>query len=220
MSMNKQKRDPDERVAHMNEVFDKYVVPMLLFSLAVILVFGVASPVIRSCSAKKEPELVREREYSSAEFYVRRSLLLDGIASYTDVFEQSGCLVVENDSGNAIYAELDGGDEILENVLDPNGNVYSAVMSADSYGKAKEDQNLTLMIYSGSLFLAIAEEEDGTHSALFDNESFDCTPSNSDGISLLDKVPPSEWSRMLEEYKQWLTPMLRQAEGAKIQAAD
>ena len=213
--MNKQKRDPDERVAHMNEIFDKYIVPMLLFTLAVVLIFGVAVPLVRSCSDKSGSgrEDGGQRDYSSAEFYIRRSLLLDGVASDTDIFENAGCMVLDDgNGGKTLYAKLDDSCEIFENVTDPNGNRYSAVTAADSYGESTDRKNLTLMIYSSTLFLAIAEEEDGTYSALFDNESFIYPASDTDAHDLLYKVSPAQWSRMLEEYKQWLTPLLRQAE--------
>ena len=214
MSVKKQKRDPDERVADMNRIFDKYVMPLLGFTLAVILVFGVIVPVIRSCASKPGTEEPDGRQYSSAEFFIRRSLLFDRIASSTDLFEQAGCLVMNDEDGITVYAWLENSDEILDNVTDPNGNRYSAVMSSDAYGEAGQKKNLTLMIYSGSLFIAIAEEEGGTYSALFDNESFEYPESDSDARELVEKVLSGEWSRMLREYKDWLTPLLRQAEGS------
>lgn len=207
----KKKRDPDERVSHMNEIFDKYVLPLLGFTLAVFIVFGVIAPAVRSCGEKgQESAEPAGREYSSAEFYIRRSLLLDKLASNTDLFESGGYLLLDREQGGYIaYKQLEGGDEILENVVDPNGNIYSAVMSRDGYGKDKDKSNLTLMIYSGTLFLAIAEEEDGTYSALFKNESFSFETSDSDCRKLAEKVPASEWSRMLKEYRENLTPLLR-----------
>ena len=125
MNSRKNKRDPEERVTHMNEVFDKYVIPLLGFTLAVFIVFGLIAPAVRSCSAKTKPAEQSGREYSSAEFYIRRSLLLDRLVSESDVFESGGYTLLDSDDGRKIaYKKLDSGDEVLENAADTSGGVY------------------------------------------------------------------------------------------------
>ena len=213
----KAKRDPDERVAHMNEIFDKYVLPLLLFTVAVFVVFGLIVPGVRSCSEKNQEDAPSARSYSSAEFYVRRTDFLNAAASDSDLFEKNGYTVFDDESLQGVaYKELESGDEIMENVTDPNGNHYSVIMSADSWGKKNGSQNLSLMVYSGSIFLAMAEKEDGTHSALFNNDKFtyDVSASDVSGSDaaaqrdLLEAVSAGEWTRMIGEYKDNLTPAL------------
>ncbi|MBQ9993531.1 MAG: hypothetical protein IJP17_02330 [Clostridia bacterium] len=198
----KEKKDPAERVERMNGIFDRLVLPMLLFTLAIFLIFGVAPKVI-SCD-KQDSSTVTENA-SQGDFYASRAALLTDMENNLTRFETAGYILVDDDStGTVAYKKLDSGTEIMENLCDVNGNIFSAVSSARTIGE--KDADVTIMVYSGSLFLVSVTVGEETTSAIFGSDMFlpPISGSDEDISAVLALVPSDDLAEMMEEYRQAL----------------
>ncbi len=217
----KPKRDPEQRVAHMNSLFDRYVVPLVLFTLLVFVIFGVVVPAAKGCSSRSDNQ---STGYSSGEFYVRRSALLDDIEGNREYFESCGYLVMNDDNGGTVaYRKTDAGNEIIDNVTDGNGSGYSAILGRNDYGESIEKNNVTIMLYSSNAILVMSEEKDGVHSAVFHDEKFSVVDSHPQSVSggdtsasdtadqeaILELVGSERLLKLLDDYKQSLTDVIK-----------
>lgn len=190
----KEKRDPQERVEHMNSIFDRLVLPMILFTLAVFIIFGVI-PKLGGCGGKEEP--AAETETASSPYDLRKALL-DDIAGNQAVFEAAGYTVTEVDGETVAYRKLDSGVEIFDNLKDSNGYPFSLISYSDEAAGTETD----IMLYSEAIFLVVVKSGENQASAIFGDDSFSCPPSGGDADmqEVLGLVSAETLSGMVSEY--------------------
>jgi len=195
---DKKKASPEERVDRMNGIFDRLVLPMVLFTIAVFVFFAVI-PKLGSCSCA--PEDKEEQISSQEDFYSLRSILISDMAGNRSIFEAAGYTVMENgDAGDLIaYRELESGAEIIDNLRDTNGTAYSIIYKTD----ADTGIETNILIYGKSLFLVMVTAEGQNITAIFYNEDFTADVSSGDSgqSSVLALVTSESMAEMLEEYK-------------------
>lgn len=204
--MNKDERkkaSPEERVERMNSIFDRLILPMIIFTVAVFIGFAVI-PKLGSCTdcGGKAPaeETPSVSEQSDENFYSMRAMLLAD-EGCLDLFEAAGYTIMDNgESGKVAYRKLDSGVMIIENLRDSNNQPYSAICFKDE----QKGTDTTIMLYSSSIFLVIVDTAEGSVSAIFDNDEFICAPSAADAEqeAVLALVDSAALISMTEQYKE------------------
>lgn len=198
---NRKKASPEERVERMNSIFDRLILPMIIFTAVVFIGFAVV-PKLGSCiscdgaKAEDTPAVSVQGD----DFYSLRALLLAD-EDCMSLFESAGYTIIDNgDSGNVAYRKLDSGVMIIENLRDSNSQLYSAICLTDS----QAGTDTTIMLYSDSIFLVLVDVSGEPISALFDSESFTLPPSAIDTQreAVLALVSAETLSDMVAQYKQ------------------
>ena len=191
----REKRDPQERVDHMNSIFDRLVLPMIIFTLAVFFIFGVI-PKLGGCGDKTAEQ--SEAETTAASPYTLREALLSDIVGNKSIFEAAGYTVTEVDGRTVAYRKLDSGVEIFDNMKDSNDYSFSLISRADEASGTETD----IMLYSESIFLVVVKSGEDQASAIFSDDSFSCPPSGADADmeEVLALVSADTLSGMVNEY--------------------
>lgn len=195
-SAEKNERNAAEKLERMNGIFDRLIVPMLIFSALFIICVGLIPKWAASCAQNNglsaQDDIVISESYS---FYQSRARLLANIESSAEVFEQHGYVLVEDENaGTVAYRRLESGTEIMDNLIDQHGNRYSVVTATVG------DTVVTLMIYSRDAFLAMAKQGENQWSAVLDSENF-AAVSSSDAAELFEHVTAQQLAALLDEYK-------------------
>ena len=179
----------------MNSIFDRLVLPMILFTLAVFFIFGII-PKLGSCGDKPSPQSAEETAAASP--YTLREALLSDIVGNRSVFEAAGYTVTEVDGETVAYRKLDSGMEIFDNLKDSNGYPFSLISRADEAAGTETD----IMLYSETIFLVVVKSGENQASAIFGDDSFSCPPSGADADreEVLELIPADVLSGMVSEY--------------------
>lgn len=199
---DKPKVSPEERVERMNGIFDRLILPMILFTIAVFVGFAVI-PKLADCAScgGKQPsaEIPSANEQTDSDFYSMRAILLDD-EECLSLFEAAGYTLMESGGSTVAYRQLDSGVMIIENLRDSNGQPYSAICLKDE----QKGTDTTIMLYSSSIFLVLVDTADGSVSAIFDNDEFLSAPSAADAEqeAVLALVSSAALSSMTEQYKE------------------
>ncbi len=188
----KQKRDPQERVDNMNSIFDRIVLPMLIFTVVMFVVLGVT----QKCSGSSE-DSARHPQADAVQTspFDRRERLLDDIDANADLFEAAGYTLIDN-GDTVAYRKLDSGAEIFENMKDSNGYRVSIITFE------AEGRSIVISVYSENIFLVSVKSETASASAIFDNTAFSeaASPSDRDRAEVLKLAESRELSELLEQY--------------------
>lgn len=200
---DRKKASPEERVERMNSIFDRLILPMIIFTVVVFAGFAVIPKLgsCTDCSGKPPAENVPSAsEQSDDDFYSMRAILLAD-EDCLSLFEAAGYTVMDNgESGKVAYRTLDSGVMIIENLRDSNGQPYSAISLKDE----QAGTDTTIMLYSSSIFLVLVDTAEGSVSAIFDNDEFICASSSTDAEqeAVLALVNSAELGNMMEQYKE------------------
>lgn len=205
----RRKRDPEARVAYLNGIFDRLLLPMLIFTVLVIL-GAVFIPKIASCdpggsrteSAADAPADVRP----AFDLYTARSRMYLDMSAAQAKLEAVGYLVMDDGTGNIVaYKQLDDGLEILEHVKDTEGTPYTAL--TETTGEGETAAETTLMVYTRNVMLAIVKRGEETRSAVF-TDGFAPDASDSDCGALLEWCEAEKLESMLARYEADMTAAL------------
>lgn len=180
----------------MNGIFDRLVLPILLFTAAVFVIFGVV-PKLGSCGQQTaEQELAAQED-----FYALRTVLLSDMDGCRDIFEAAGYTVMESEGSDELiaYRALDSGAEIIDNLHDSSGTAYSVIYRTDPDTGVETN----IMIYDKALFLVMIAADGQNTSAVFYDEGFTADASSSDlgQRDVLALVTAESLTSLLEEYK-------------------
>ena len=197
----KEKRDPQERVDRMNSIFDRLVLPMLIFTLALFVAFGVI-PKIKTCaSAGEQPPAASEQQDTPQDAqpqspYARREELLSDFETNAVLFEAAGYVLADNDGGIVAYRALDSGLEIFENMKDSNGYRVSVLSLEEG------ERRVVVTVYSERIFLVTASVGDDSAAAIFGSDSFiaDVSASDTDQEDVLRLVGSDVPAQMVAQY--------------------
>lgn len=167
--------DPVEKVERMNRIFDQLVLPIIVFTVVMAVISGfIFKPA--GCAENLAADLAPVEEITPVpDPYLMRKILLEDTGSNRTIFEQGGYTVVETEqSGFVAYCQLDEYTQIFDGITDSSGNRYSAVM----YENGSLD--VTIRIYSDTVFLVEANNGAQSASAIFRDDSFAAWTSGSD----------------------------------------
>lgn len=200
----KEKRDPQERVEHMNSIFDRLVLPIIIFTLAVFFIFGVI-PKLGSCGSEKNVPPSAEAAESSP--YDLRQALLSDMVENQSIFEAAGYTVTEIEGETVAYRKLESGLEIFDNLKDSNDYSFSLISFSDEADGTETD----IMLYSESIFLVVVRKGEDQASAIFDDDSFAYSPSGTDAdrTKVLSLVSAETLSGMVDEYLASVESMMK-----------
>lgn len=205
---NNRANDAAAKVERMNRIFDHVVLPMILFTVVMLIVSAV---IFRpdSCGGKTEEPSAPAVDHEKLDAFLMREVLLEDMESNRTIFEQGGYTVVETEqSGMVAYRQVDENTQIFENVADGTGGRYSAVMYE------KDELSVTVRIYSGTIFLVEAETENDSESAIFRDEKFSTWTSGSDAYAaqILEIVSAEQLSGMIDTYKESILSLVSSRE--------
>ncbi len=210
----KTKASPEERVDKMNGIFDRLILPMILFTLAVFVIFGLI-PKLGSCSCSPEPDVTEQpaqTDSTQTDFYALRAVLLDDIEEYRALFEAAGYTVMQTDESSMplAYRQLDSGAEIIDNLYDSGNTCYSVIYRTD----ADNGIETNIMIYGRSLFLVMITVDGQNTSAVFYSEDFTAavSPADTAQTDVLSLVTSESLAALLGEYKTSMSQIFEQPE--------
>lgn len=199
------KYDPSERVEHMNRIFDRLVLPMIIVTVVIFGGFAIFSK--PSCSCITSSELTGQDDGVNAapNAYVLRKVLLEDMEKNRGIFEAGGYTLVENEaSGWVAYIALDEQTEVFDNLTDGSGGRYSAVTLDDGQRK------IVVRIYSEHVFLVEVVSDDSSRSAVFCDDGFATFTSGSDAdvADVLSVVSAQELSELTGLYKRTVLSLI------------
>ncbi|MBE6754674.1 MAG: hypothetical protein E7559_10075 [Ruminococcaceae bacterium] len=205
-------RQASEKVARLNSIFDRLMLPIIIFTVLVIIGAGLLPKACASCSGDTLAEidsavLPPQTVFS---FYSARAKLLENIAPYREILQGAGYFIMEDEENSEefiAYKQLDSGLEIMENVIDSQGTHYTALMLEQGEGEQKTA--VTLMVYTENVMLAVAERGEDTRSAVFDSGIMNMSASNTDAVAVFEYVSADTLSSMQKQYEQEMEKLLR-----------
>lgn len=191
--------DPTEKVERMNRIFDQVVLPAIIFTVIMFIVTAfILKPSCGVGDAFDELVPVENDSQQNLDPYLMREVLLEDLEGNRSIFERGGYTMVETEqSGLVAYCQLDEHTQIFDNVADSSGSHYSAIMYE------KDGLNVTLRIYSDSIFLVETSDGTRTLSAIFRDDEFTTWTSGSDADAggILTVVSARQLSELVGQYK-------------------
>lgn len=203
-----------EKVERMNKTFDTLALPIILFTVVTIFIFG-ALPTLKEKLGLGESSSVSSVLPEQQSFYSRRESYMLDMQLHLEELTQHGYTTPEGyEAGECASLMLDDSTEVLE--FSDNIGCYSIVRRSVA---DKPYTKLSIIVYSENIILAELVLAEGDQlSATFKNESFtewkrkpvsDAELSQSDAVStaerILEYVSSAELGALLEEYKQSLS---------------
>ena len=203
---NRNTYDPAEKVERMNRVFDHVVLPIIAFTIVMLVITAIILKP-ESCVKDYADTLtpVEDNVSSEPDAYLMREVLLEDMESNRLIFEQGGYTVVETEqSGLVAYRQLDEHTQIFDNIADSGANRYSAVVYE------KDGLSVTVRIYSESIFLVEAAAGENSASAVFRDDNFATWTSGSDAdaSAVFGIVPAEQLRQLTETYKQTILSLV------------
>ena len=195
------------RVERLNGVFDRLLLPMIIFTVALLVAVAFIPRMAQSCAhGSCAGSAETEQQF---DFYEQRKHLHADMADYQSALEEGGYLVMAADEeGNLLaYKQLDSGVEIMDGIVDSHGTPYTALMLTTGEGEAATE--ITLMVYTRTVMLAIAERGGETRSAVYESDTFAPDPSNSDITAVSEWVSSEQLASMLSQYMEDMSAVLR-----------
>lgn len=200
------KLSPDERVERMNSIFDRLVLPAILFTVIILIVLGFVTDCngCNGCTEQDADQNAQQDSNDATDVYALRELLLSDIEGNRDIFESAGYTVMSLDGADEpiAYRELSSGAQIIEGLKDSSDTTYSIIYRTDP----DTGTETNLMIYGKSLFLVLVKFDGGSLSAVFYDESFthDTSGSDSGQQEVIELVSQESLTELLSEYKKSL----------------
>lgn len=202
-----------EKVERMNKAFDKYVIPLVLFTVVTIFIFGAVPRLLKLLSADSADGTEQGVESTVADFYSLREDYMSNMHSHAQELEAAGYEFSDQYSGaDCVYKYLDESTIVYEFYDDALGS-YSIIRRA-----AQEEayRQLSMVVSAKNLIRVELDLVDGQKISLtYIDESFSAYGSDlSESDAQLnaqiieENVGKRELSLLLGEYKNDMYELL------------
>ena len=199
-----------DKVDHMNYVFDKLIVPIIAFIVVFIIIVSLLPKDFScySCSKKCSEE---RQAAESVDFYNKREVLTSDIAGNRALFEANGWTIRDDLAASAVAAKtLPSGIMIKEYHDDAFGS-YAVVRWEREVSASDAGWSAIVMgIYSEDCITVEVYAEGAMYNTVFFNEQFTSWKDGDDFYAgkILSIASRDTLLSVLDQYKECLRPML------------